>query len=99
MTPEVIASLSPPEPIPDNSRTLIEKVYNGVSGHHGVERTLRMLTTRTSKDSKVTLIKKRTSFLRSHIKQYTKLCACCQKMSMIEIPILTHPFTTSRHYR
>jgi transposase InsO family protein len=79
-------------------RILIGKVHNSASGHHGVERTLRMLTTPTSKDSKVTLIKERTPFLRSHVKQYIKLCACCQKMSMIKIPIHTHPFTTSRYY-
>jgi transposase InsO family protein len=98
MTPEVIASLLPPELIPDYLRTVIGKVHNSVSGHHGVERTLRMLTTPTSKDSKVTLIKKRTPFLRTHIKQHIEWCACCQKMSMIKIPILTHPFTTSRYY-
>jgi transposase InsO family protein len=98
MTPGMIASLLPPEPIPDYLRILIGKVHNSASGHHGVERTLRMLTTPTSKDSKVTLIKERTPFLRSHVKQYIKLCACCQKMSMIKIPIHTHPFTTSRYY-
>jgi transposase InsO family protein len=98
MTPGLIASLLPPEPIPDYLRILIGKVHNAINGHHGVERTLRMLTTPTSKDSKVTLIKKHTPFLRSHIKQYIRLCACCQKMSMIKIPIHTHPFTTSRYY-
>jgi hypothetical protein len=79
MTPGLIASLLPPELILDYLRILIGKVHNGISGHHGVERTLRMLTTSTSKNSKVTLIKKRTPFHRSHIKQYIKLCACCQK--------------------
>jgi hypothetical protein len=98
MTLEVIASLLPPEPIPEYLYILIGKVHNGVSGHHGVERTLRMLTTPTSADSKVTLIKERTPFLRSHVKQYIKLCACCQKMSMIKIPIRAHPFTTLRYY-
>jgi transposase InsO family protein len=98
MTPEAIASLLPPEPIPDEIRMLIGIVHNGTSGHHGVERTLRMLTTPTSKDSKIILIRKKVPFLRSYIKQYIKQCPCCQKMSMIKIPILTHPFTTSRYY-
>jgi transposase InsO family protein len=98
MTPELIASLLPPEPLPDYLRILIGKVHNSVSGHHGVERTLRMLTTPTSKDSRIILIKKQTPFLRTHVKQYIKQCPCCQKMSMIKIPILTHPFTTSRYY-
>jgi transposase InsO family protein len=98
MTPAVIASLLPPEPIPEYLQILIGKVHNHVSGHHGLERTLRMLTTPFSADSKVTLIKKQIPFLRSHIRQFIKLCPCCQKMSMIKVPILTHPFTTSRYY-
>ena len=67
-------------------------------GHRGVERTLRMLTTPSSKDSNVTLIKRNTPYLRTHIKQYIAMCPNCQKMSMIKIPIITHPFTTSRYY-
>jgi hypothetical protein len=63
MTPEVIASLSPPEAIPDYLKTLIRKVHNSISGHHGVKRTLRMLTTPASKDTKVTLIMKNIPFL------------------------------------
>jgi transposase InsO family protein len=98
MTPSLIASLLPPEPIPEYLHILIGKVHNGVSGHHGVERTVRMLTTPTSKNSKVTLLTEKVPFLRSHVKQYIKLCACCQKMSMIKIPIHAHPFTTSRYY-
>jgi hypothetical protein len=35
------------------------KVHNSVSGHHGFERTLRMLTTPSSSDSTVTLVNKR----------------------------------------
>jgi transposase InsO family protein len=98
MTPEMIATLLPPKPIPTWLFIIIAKVHNAESGHHGVERTLRMLTTPTSKDSKITLIKKNTPYLRTHIKQYIALCPCCQKMSMIKIPIITHPFTTSRYY-
>jgi transposase InsO family protein len=26
------------------------------------------------------------------------MCPCCQKMSMIKVPIHSHPFTTSRYY-
>jgi transposase InsO family protein len=98
MTPAVMASLLPPEPIPESLRTLIAKVHNGTSGHHGVERTLRMMTTPTSKDSKVILVNKQTPLLRTHIKHYIQQCPSCQKMSMIKVPILTHPFTTSKYY-
>jgi hypothetical protein len=93
MPPEVIASLLSRELIPDYLKTLIGKVHNSISGHHGVERTLRMLTTPASKDSKFTLIKRKIPFLRSHIKQCIKTCSCCQKMGMIKIL-----FTTSRYF-
>jgi transposase InsO family protein len=100
MTPGLIASLQPPLPIPEFLKILIGKVHNSISGHHGFERTLRMLTTPSSSDSKITLVNKNEPipFLRTHIKQYIKQCNCCQKMSMIKIPIHSHPFTTSRYY-
>jgi transposase InsO family protein len=99
MTKELIASLLPLPPIPEYLQVLIGKVHNSVSGHHGFERTFRMLTTPSSSDSTVTLVTKRSiPFLRTHIKQYIKQCSCCQKMSMIKLPIHSHPFTTSRYY-
>ena len=79
MPADVIASLLPPAPIPPELFLLIAKVHNSLSGHHGLERTLRMLTTPSSSDSTVTLIKEKIPFLRSHIKQYILLCPCCQK--------------------
>jgi hypothetical protein len=81
------------EPIPDYIRTLIGNVHNGPSDHNGDEHTLGTLTTPTGEDSKITLIKKKTHFLRSHIKQYIKNCAFCQKMRMIEVLIFTYSFT------
>ena len=89
MPKEMIASLLPPMPIPQYVQLLIGKVHNSISGHHGFERTLRMLTTPSSSDSTVTLVSKDKPipFLRTHI-----------KMSMIKIPIHSHPFTTSNYY-
>jgi hypothetical protein len=98
MKQEMIASLLPPKPIPEYLQILIGKVHDSVTGHHRFERTLRMLTTPSSSDSNVTRITKPVPFLRTHIKQYIKMCTCCLKMSMIKIPIHSHPFTTSRYY-
>jgi hypothetical protein len=100
MTKEMIASLLPPTLIPKYFQVLTGKVHNSISGHHGFERTLRMLTTPSSSDSTVTLVRKHKHipFLRTHIKQYIKQCNCCQKMSMIKLLIHSHPFTTSRYY-
>jgi hypothetical protein len=82
--PALIASLLPKEPIPFYPFKLLEKVHNGTSGHHGFERTLRMLTTPTSRDSTVILMKKHVPFLRLHIRQFIASCPCCRKMSMIK---------------
>jgi hypothetical protein len=84
MPANIIAMLSPTAKIPEHLHVLIGKVHNSVSGHHGFERTLRMLTTPSSSDSTVIL--------------YIAMCHCCQKMSMLKIPIHSHPFTTSRYY-
>jgi hypothetical protein len=98
MKPEMIASLLPPKPIPEYLQILIGNAHNSITGHHVFERTLRMLTTPNSSNSTVTLITKPVQLLRTHIKQFIKMCVCCQKMSMIKIPIHSHPFTTSRYY-
>jgi len=97
MSPAMIASLLPPMPTPEYLKVLIGMVHNAKSGHHGLERTLRMLTSPLSSDSTITLIKTPVPFLRSHIRQYIKTCPCCQKMSMIKTPIHAYPFTTSTY--
>jgi hypothetical protein len=98
MPANIIAMLSPTAKIPEHLQVLIGKVHNSVSGHHGVERTLRMLTTPSSSDSTVILVNPQTPSLRMHVKQYIAMCPCCQKMSMLKIPIHSHPFTTSCYY-
>jgi hypothetical protein len=55
MPANIIAMLLPTAKIPEHLQVLICKVHNSVSGHHGVERTLRMLTTPSSADSTVIL--------------------------------------------
>jgi hypothetical protein len=98
MPANIIAMLSPPAKIPEHLHVLIGKVHNSVSGNHGFERTLRMLTTPSSTDSTVILVNPKTPSLRVHVKQYIAMCPCCQKMGMLKIPIHSHPFTTSRYY-
>jgi transposase InsO family protein len=67
--------------------TKISKVHNSYAGHHGVERTLNKLVTANQTWPK----------MREHIKQFIKKCPCCQKMSVLKIPIHTHPFTTAAY--
>ena len=98
MTPGQVAALLPMEEIPHEVYILIGTVHNSISGHHGVERTLRMLTSPQSKNSAQVIIREKIPYLRSHVKEYIKRCPCCQKMSMLKIPIHAHPFTTSNYY-
>jgi hypothetical protein len=98
MPSDIIAMLSPPHKIPERFLILIGKVHNSISGHHGLERTQRMLTTPSSTDSTVILIDSKPPKLRNHIKQYIATWPCCQKMSMLKLPIHAHPFTTSHYY-
>jgi hypothetical protein len=63
------------------------KVHNSQVGHYGLERTLKRL-----KD-----IKKIWQFQRQNVRWFIDLCSCCQKMSMLKIPIHVHGFSTSTY--
>lgn len=63
----------------------ISAVHNSRSGHFGVERTLMKLQQQHEE----------WPFMRQHIKKFIQQCPCCQKMSVLKIPIHTHPYTTA----
>ena len=67
----------------------IGKTHNPTVGHFGVESTLKRFI------DKEDIWK----FRRQHIKYFIENCPCCQKMSILKIPIQTHGFTTSTYYR
>jgi hypothetical protein len=77
MPSDIIAMLSPPPKIPEQLLILIGKVHSSISGHHDLERTLRILTTHSSPDSTVILVESKTPKLRNYIKQYIATCPCC----------------------
>jgi hypothetical protein len=81
MPANIIAMLSPPAKIPENLQVLIM----------GLNVPLRMLITHST----IILVNPQTPSLRMHVKQYITMCPCCQKMSMLKIPIHSHSFTTS----
>ena len=64
--------------------TKIGKLHNSKVGHFGLERTLKHFNDR----------KDLWQFQRQHIRYFIDECACCQKMSMLKIPIHAHGFTT-----
>ena len=65
----------------------IGKMHNSIVGHFGLERTLKRF-----KDTKDVW-----QFQRQHIRYFIDHCPCCQKMSMLKIPIHAHHFTTSTY--
>ena len=65
----------------------ISNVHNSVTGHYGLERTIKRLQSSSEK----------WPYLRQHVRHFIANCPCCQKMSMLKIPISAHPFTTSTY--
>ena len=65
----------------------IAELHNSKVGHFGVDRTMKRLSD----------IKKKWQFQRQHVKWFIDHCPCCQKMSMLKIPIHAHGFTTSTY--
>jgi hypothetical protein len=62
----------------------IASVHNSNVGHYGLDRTLKRLKA----------IGKVWEFQRQHVVDH---CPCCQKMSLLKIPIHAHSFTTSTY--
>jgi transposase InsO family protein len=65
----------------------IGKFHNSEVGHFGLERTFKRL-----KDSNQTW-----QFQRQHVRRFIDHCACCQKTSMLKVPIHAHGFSTSTY--
>jgi hypothetical protein len=66
---------------------LIALVHNSTSGLHGVNRTYDTLTQ----------LHEPWLYMREHIRRFIKKCPCCQKMSVLRVPIVTHPYTNSSY--
>jgi RNase H-like domain found in reverse transcriptase/Integrase zinc binding domain len=65
----------------------ISSVHNSNVGHFGLDRTLKRLKA----------IGKVWEFQRQHVRYFIGHCPCCQKMSLLKIPIYAHGFTTSTY--
>jgi hypothetical protein len=60
-------------------------VHNSKVGQFGLERTIKRLHDTNNK----------WEFMRQHVRYFIDHCPCCQKMSLLKIPIAAHAFTTS----
>ena len=65
----------------------ISKLHNSKVGHFGLERTLRRFKK----------LKSVWQFQRQHVRHFIDNYPCCQKMSMLKIPIHARGFTTSTY--
>ena len=66
---------------------VIASAHNSFVGHFGLERTLKRLKE----------IREIWEFQRQHVRHFIDRCPCCQKMSMLKIPIHADHFTTSTY--
>ena len=73
--------------IPDDKYKLISAVHNSAIGHHGIRRTLTKLHAQSYRWTR----------MEQHVQRFIKLCPCCQKMSVLQIPIHAHKFTISAY--
>ena len=85
VVPMLAAPLEPLVALPDEIYHDIKQVHNEISGHHGVDRTLRKLMRGGHK----------WKYMRAHVNFFIKNCPFCQKISHLKVPIHTKPFVTS----
>ena len=78
--------------IEDEVRALFAKYHNCIMGHGGVERTY--LLVRSHFEAQKQRLPK---YLLKQIEKLRELCALCQKMSRIKIPIMTRNFTLASY--
>ena len=69
--------------IPEEQAATISKFHNSTIGHHGIDRTVRLLTEGGHA----------WTHLRMHVSRFVKRCACCQKMNHLTPLIAAHRFT------
>ena len=62
---------------------MIASVHNLFVGHFGLERTLKRLKE----------VDETWDFQRQHVRHFIDRCTCCQKISILKIPIHVHTMT------
>ena len=71
------------------STQAIMGVHNSTIGHHGVERTLRLLRERTAQTW---------ATMRKDVKDFIRQCVQCQMQADLELRVHIAPFNVSRYY-
>ena len=87
ITEHIVAAIDAQHVITDEHKLMLDTVHNGGIGHGGVERTLKKLA-----DLNLSWPN-----MRQDVQEHIRLCACCQKMTQIKIPINAYKYTTSTY--
>ena len=82
-----ISALHEVAPVTELQLEAIEMCHNAMVGHGGIARTL----------DKLSSIDEEWLDMTSHVRDFIRNCACCQKMSVIKIPVHIHKYTTSTY--
>ena len=83
----ILSAISPSTKPNERQIAKIGRMHNSKVGHFGLERTLKRLNDQNDV----------WQFHRQHMRHFIDKCACCQKMSMLKIPIYAHGLTTSTY--
>ena len=83
----VVSALHEIIPVSDSQLEKIEMSHNSMVGHGGVLRTIEHLKG----------LEEQWLDMEYHVKDFIQNCACCQKMSVIKIPVHIHRYTTSTY--
>ena len=73
--------------IPEDIMSAIKRVHNALTGHHGVDRSVK----------KLKLLGYDFKYMRRYVSAFVKMCPCCQKMSRLKVPIRTSPYTLAAY--
>ena len=82
-----ISTLHDVAPVTELQREAIEMCHNSMMEQGGIFRTL----------DKLSSIDEDWLDMVSHVRDFIRNCACCQKMSVIKIPVYIHKYTTSTY--
>ena len=82
-----ISALYEIQPVTELQLEALEMCHNSMVGHGGLDRTIEKLKS----------IDAVWDDMISHTRDFIRKCACCQKMSVVKIPVHIHRYTTSTY--
>jgi hypothetical protein len=83
----LISALHEVVPVSELQLEAIGMCHNSMVGHGGISRTMNKLSS----------LDEEWLDMECHVRDFIRTCACCQKMSMIKIPVHIHKYTTSTY--